>query len=303
MRLDGTSVVGKLSNCFFLAILIGNLAVTLVATTDAASQSEFELTIQRVKELDQIETLPWTPWLGGQDGADWRWKVQFYDGNQWLPWEYERSGGDNNPDANQLNQAYSWTFDTPSSHIIRFRIELWDDDTWEIPDLADISSKTGEGVKDWNGAFVAGAIFEGVYNLETMSFTGDSDRADLRYNPVMGRIMYVASGEYDGTYGSGGLDAEAWFEVEGEFHEGVVPSDIAVINVIPLKTFLTSPYPNYIMVDVRNNCSKMILVDNILNQVISWKRQIIQILNQRSGRIVNNLSFVSERNAVDVFEG
>lgn len=248
----------RLMACFFLALLIGNLYTALGPRVYAASQSKFELTVQRAKELDQIESLPWPWWLGGQDGADWRMKVQFYNGNQWLPWENERSGGDNNPDANQLDQAYSWTFDTPSSHIIRFRIMLWDDDTWEIPDLADISSKTGEGVKDWNGAFVAGAIFEGVYNIETGNFTSDSDQVQLRYNPAMGRIMHVASGEYDGTYGSGGLDAELWFEVKGEFHEGVVPSDIAVMNVVPIRTLLTSPYPNYIWVDVRNNCSNIV---------------------------------------------
>jgi hypothetical protein len=275
--------------CFFLALLIGNLAIVFVPGTKASSQSKFELVIQRAKELDQIETLPWTPWLGGQDGADWRWKVQFYNGNQWLPWEYERSGGDNNPDANQLDQAYSWTFDTPSSHIIRFRIMLWDDDTWEVPDLADISSKIGEGVKDWNGAFVAGAIFEGVYNIETGNFTGDSDQVQLRYNPTMGRIMHVASGEYDGTYGSGGLDAEVWFEVKGEFHEGVAPSDIAVMNVVPIRTLLTSPYPNYILVDVRNNCSNIVrtYIDVYANNsVIATKYVELPAYQQQSFTVV-----------------
>jgi hypothetical protein len=238
--------------------LVGNLTISLGSSV-FASQSKFELTIQRVKELDQIEAFPWSPWLLGQDGADWSWKVQFYNGNQWLPWENERSSGAQNPDANKLNQNYSWVFDTPSSQIIRFRIELWDSDLWpNPPDLADLSSKPGEGVFDWGGGFVTGAVFEGVYNFETMNFTSDSDFVQLRYNPAANRIMWVASGEYDGTYGSGGLDAEVWFEVAGEFHPEGVPSDIAVINVIPLKTLVTSPYPTYIRVDVRNNCSSIV---------------------------------------------
>ena len=229
-----------------LFTLLTSQLLVLLPGAWAEGVSRIYLVIQRVRELDQIETITWPPPFG-QDGADWYFRVQFYDGKNWRDWEPDRTAGANNPDAGPLWEWYYYEFETPLDLRVRFRILLYDHDMLEFPDLADISSKIGEGVKDWDGkSYYLGAVFEGVYNLETHLFTGDGDYVEKRWYDKVGKYVWVASGEFDGSYGAIGLDAEVWFQVFEELPDEIKPwldqNGNGIPDYLDVSSFKVIPY-------------------------------------------------------------
>jgi len=92
-----------------------------------------------------------------------------------------------------------------NSKIIRFYIDLVDEDVYTRRDLADISGHLGGGMDDYEG-FTRGTRFSAIYYavnnrlLDADNFTQSSG-------------YFIISGEYDGSSGTDENDAEMWFSI------------------------------------------------------------------------------------------
>ncbi len=92
-----------------------------------------------------------------------------------------------------------------NSKIIRFYIDLVDEDIYTRRDLADISSHVGGGIDDYEG-FTRGARFSAIYDAVNNRLI-DAD------NTTQSSGYYITSGEYDGSSGIDENDAEMWFSI------------------------------------------------------------------------------------------
>ena len=92
-----------------------------------------------------------------------------------------------------------------NSKIVRFYIDLVDEDIYTRRDLADISAHVGGGIDDYEN-FTRGTRFSAIYDavnnrlLDADNFTQSSG-------------YYITSGEYDGSSGVDENDVEMWFSV------------------------------------------------------------------------------------------
>jgi len=101
-----------------------------------------------------------------------------------------------------VNDVYEFKI---SNKIVRFYIDLVDEDVYTRRDLADISSYIGGGIDNYED-FTRGTRFSAIYDAVYNRLL-DAD------NTTLSSEYYITSGEYDGSSGVDENDAEIWFSI------------------------------------------------------------------------------------------
>lgn len=175
--------------------------------TNCNANAILDVTIHRVKMLDDIEVLPEYP------GADWSYRLSIDDGENWI---------------HEINDEYSHNEDDHTEDVIyqvnlyitlpRITIKVWDRDFWSGDDLADVSSWVGGGVDnqipDWDCA-----MFHCKYDIiEDKLVDNDTVIIDDGY--------ITTSGEYlpDGSTSVDENDAKVWFIISDDYERPKKPN-------------------------------------------------------------------------------
>jgi PKD repeat protein len=187
---------------------IGLLLILVLSTLSGSDMIEAEggtstlqITIHRIQSIDPIE--------GPLDGEpDWLYRIEVWTGDSWQSITTNTTVGDGNLTG---NHTYDFSLDALTSNTTNVFITLFEVDTfitlWEV---ADVSGDPGPVQQDLRVATAPlTAVFKGVYNLVTGSFTGD-------YLTLDGGL-YKTSGDYDGSTSSDQNDASIWFTVQDDY--------------------------------------------------------------------------------------
>ena len=159
-----------------------------------------QVTIHRIQSIDAIE--------GPLEGEpDWIYRIEVWDGDSWQRVTTSTTVGDGDLTG---DHTYAFTLDALSVNSTNVYITLFEVDTfitmWEV---ADISGDPGAVQQDQREPAPLTAVFKGVYNLVTGSFTGDPLTLDDG--------LYKTSGDYDGSTYSDQNDASIWFTVQEDY--------------------------------------------------------------------------------------
>jgi len=175
--------------------------------TNCNTNAILEVTIHRIKMLDEIEVLPEYP------GADWSYKLSIDDGENWI---YEINDDYSlNEDDHTEDVTYHFNIYTTTPRIT---IKVWDRDFWSGNDLADVSGREGGGIDD-STPDLPGAIFHCKYDIaEDIPIDNDTMIEEDGY--------YTTSGEYlpDGSTGSDENDAKVWFTISDDYERPQKPN-------------------------------------------------------------------------------
>ncbi len=101
-----------------------------------------------------------------------------------------------------------YKFEIYGRHV-RINMDLFDEDMYSRPDLADISSHPGGGMDNYD-EITLGTRFSAVYDARN-NMLMDNDDVTLESG------FYVTSGEYDGSDSVDENDAEIWFRVWDDY--------------------------------------------------------------------------------------
>jgi PKD repeat protein len=133
---------------------------------------------------------------------------------EWIDWHYyltvKCDGQSFNEEAVLNKCGYEkivdnvYKFEIYGRHV-RINMDLFDEDMYSRPDLADISSHPGGGIDNYD-EFTLGTRFTAVYDARNNMLMDNDD-------VTMVSGFYITSGEYDGSYGVDENDAELWFSI------------------------------------------------------------------------------------------
>jgi len=149
--------------------------------------------IHRIILIDSIENPPQPEYV------DWHYYITFNYGGLSIceNKSYEKCFLDK-----YVNDVYEYKI---SNKIVRFYIDLVDEDVYTRRDLADISSHIGGGIDNYED-FTRGTRFSAIYDAVYNRLL-DAD------NTTQSSEYYITSGEYDGSSGVDENDAEIWFSI------------------------------------------------------------------------------------------
>ena len=169
--------------------------------------------VHKIKALDSIESVL-------QLGADWSYKVYFYDGEKWLTRTHDCPSQHNTV---TIDKKYRFQVTTGNPKI---KIKVWErDKTLKIPfkgilldynDLADISGHVGGG-KDNDISDERGAIYNGIYNLAKHSMkekvSDDNDYVKEKDGYI------ITSGDFppDSSTKKDENDAMVWLKITDDY--------------------------------------------------------------------------------------
>ena len=159
-----------------------------------------QVTIHRIQSIDPIE--------GPLEGEpDWIYRIEVWDGGGWQRVTADTTVGDGDLTG---DHTYAFTLDALSVNSTNIYITLFEEDTWtSLKGVADISGDPGAVQQDQREPAPLTAVFKGVYNLVTGSFTGDPLTLDGG--------LHKTSGDYDGSTDSDQNDASLWFTVQDDY--------------------------------------------------------------------------------------
>jgi len=153
--------------------------------------------IHRIKMIDIIER------ASQAEHVDWHYYLTI--NNEGLLY-YEDSAYSKCGIDKIVDDVYSFEI---AGRYVRVYIDLFDDDLYSRPDLADISSRTGAGI-DNHEDFTRGTRFSALYDVKNDKLL-DADIHTLESG------YYVTSGEYDGSTDVDENDAELWFSIWDDY--------------------------------------------------------------------------------------
>lgn len=166
-----------------------------------------EVTVHRIKMIDDIEILPEWP------GADWSYKLSIDDGEKWL----YRINNDYSNDEDDHTEDICYIVDLFTTNP-RITIKVWDRDFWSGDDLADVSSQIGGGI-DNEIPDLEQAIFKCKYDIVSNELI-DNDTV------IIDNGFFVSSGEFlpDGSTASDENDAKIWFKINDDYEPPEKPN-------------------------------------------------------------------------------
>ena len=141
--------------------------------------------IYRIQAVDPIEGFL-------QDGADWRYKIYVWNGEDWSSIEYKP---DSNNDDIIVNISHK--FEDIKTTTTTIFIDLFEDDSFGAYEIADISSR--EDV----------SRFQVTYNLKDNTLDGDDVIVEGAY--------FKTSGDYDDSVDVDENDANLWFYISDNY--------------------------------------------------------------------------------------
>jgi PKD repeat protein len=159
-----------------------------------------QVTIHRIIGIDNIE--------GPLEGEpDWIYRIEVWDGDSWQSVTSDTIDGNGELDG---DHTFIVALDALAANSTNIYITLFELDNfitlWEV---ADVSGDTGAVHQDQREPAPLSAVFKGVYNLVTDSFTGDLLLID--------GDRLLTSGEFDGSTGSDENDAAIWFTLNDDY--------------------------------------------------------------------------------------
>ena len=159
-----------------------------------------QVTIHRIQNIDPIE--------GPLEGEpDWIYRIEAWAGDGWQSVTTNNTVG--NGDLT-VNHTHTFSLDALTANSTNIYITLFEEDTWtSLKGVADISGDPGAVQQDQREPAPLTAVFKGVYNLVTGSFTGDPLTLDGG--------LHKTSGDYDGSTDSDQNDASIWFTVQDDY--------------------------------------------------------------------------------------
>jgi len=159
-----------------------------------------QVTIHRIQSIDPIE--------GPLEGEpDWIYRIEVWDGDGWQSVTTNTTVGDGDLTG---NHTHVFSLDALSVNSTNVYITLFEEDTWtSLLEVADVSGDPGVVQQDQRDPPPLTAMFKGVYNLVTGSFTGDLLTLDDG--------LHKTSGDYDGSTDSDQNDASIWFTVQDDY--------------------------------------------------------------------------------------
>ncbi|MCW3990203.1 MAG: PKD domain-containing protein [Candidatus Bathyarchaeota archaeon] len=159
-----------------------------------------QVTIHRIQSIDPIE--------GPLEGEpDWIYRIEVWDGGGWQRVTTDTTVGDGDLTG---DHTHAFTLDALSVNSTNVYITLFEVDTFITSwGVADISGDPGAIQQDQREPAPLTAVFKGVYNLVTGSFTGDP--------LIMDGGLLMTSGEFDGSTDSDENDAAIWFTVQDDY--------------------------------------------------------------------------------------
>ena len=176
----------------FLCLMGSSLHVAIVGAEE--TKPTVWVTIYQIQGLDTIEM----EWEGG---PDWLYRIEVWDGNDWLDYERETTVPDG---ILVFDRIHDFILTDLERNITMVYITLFEkDDFITLLEVADISSEPGFVNPNQREPSNVYATFMCDYNLATDTLTGDEVAADEGY--------YKTSGEYDGSIETDENDAELWF--------------------------------------------------------------------------------------------
>jgi len=186
---------------------IGLLLLLALSTLSGSATVEAEdgtptlqVTIHRILSIDPIE--------GPLEGEpDWIYRIEVWGGDGWQTITSDTITGNGDLEG---NHTYTFTLDALSVNSTNVYITLFEEDTFiSLLEIVDISGDPGAIQPDQRGQAPPFAIFKGVYNLVTDSFTGDTLLIDGG--------LFMTSGEFDGSTDTDENDAAVWFTVQDDY--------------------------------------------------------------------------------------
>jgi PKD repeat protein len=184
-----------------LLLLLALSTLTGSATVEAEDGTPtLQVTIHRILSIDPIE--------GPLEGEpDWIYRIEVWGGDGWQTFTSDTVEGDGELAG---NNTHIFSLEALTSNSTNVYITLYELDTfislWEV---ADISGDPGAVHQDQREPAPLFAVYEGVYNLVTDSFTGDTLLID--------GDRFMTSGEFDGSTDSDENDAAVWFTVQDDY--------------------------------------------------------------------------------------
>ncbi len=178
-----------------LSVLSGSATVEAEGGTPT-----LQITVHRIWGIDTID--------GPLEGEpDWLYRIEVWGGDSWQSVTTNNTVGNGDLTG---DHTYVFPLDALTANSTNVYFTLFDVDTFiSIWEVADISGHPGAMQQDQREPAPLTAIYKGVYNLVTDSFTGDPLIVD-------GGLL-MTSGEFDGSTDSDENDAALWFTVQDDY--------------------------------------------------------------------------------------
>ena len=181
------------------------LELTLQATNCVGTSSVIDVTMHKIKQLDEIDPLP-------GDQADWTYQIQIYTGESWEKNSHECP---ENHDEITVDKTHQFNIVTKTPEI---RIKLWERDVWPgADDLADISSVPGAEINDETPDDER-CLFYCKYDIV------DDEIIEIDYYEVEGDY-YITRGDFppDSSTSTDENDAKVWFKITDDYEPPAKP--------------------------------------------------------------------------------
>ena len=178
-----------------LSVLSGSATVEAEGGTPT-----LQITVHRIWGIDTID--------GPLEGEpDWLYRIEVWGGDSWhrVTTNNTVGNGDLTGDHTHVFPLDALTTNSTNVYFTLFEVDTFIS-IWEV---ADISGDPGAMQQDQREPAPLTAIYKGVYNLVTDSFTGDPLIVD-------GGLL-MTSGEFDGSTDSDENDAALWFTVQDDY--------------------------------------------------------------------------------------
>ncbi len=182
-----------------LILVLSTLSGSAIVEAEDGTPT-LQVTIHRIQSIDPIE--------GPLEGEpDWIYRIEVWVGDGWQRVTTDTTVGDGDLTG---NHTHTFSLDALSVNSTNIYITLFEEDTWtSLKGVADISGDPGAIQQDQREPAPLTAVFKGVYNLVTGSFTGDPLTLDDG--------LHKTSGDYDGSTDSDENDAAIWFTVQDDY--------------------------------------------------------------------------------------
>jgi PKD repeat protein len=182
-----------------LILILSTLSGLAIVEAEEGTPT-LQVTIHRIQSIDPIE--------GPLEGEpDWIYRIEVWVGDGWQSVTTDTTVGDGDLTG---NHTHTFSLDALSVNSTNIYITLFEEDTWtSLKGVADISGDPGAIQQDQREPAPLTAVFKGVYNLVTGSFTGDPLTLDGG--------LHKTSGDYDGSTDTDQNDASIWFTVQDDY--------------------------------------------------------------------------------------
>jgi len=186
----------------FLCLMGSSLHVAIVGAEE--TKPTVWVTIYQIQGIDTIE-LEW------EGGPDWLYRIEVWDGNEWMEYRRETTVGDG---VLVFDSTHDFTLTDLEGNTTMVYITLFEkDDFITVLEVADISGEPGFVSPSQREPANVYTIFMCDYDLASDTLTGDSVASDEGY--------FKTSGEYDGSIETDENDAELWFLIWDNYEHPV----------------------------------------------------------------------------------